>query len=526
MDYIKARQLEAELSNKSLSGYQVIEYINCGKSAAVFKAKKNGENYALKIFDNELVERFGHEIQLKRINQEIGLKGHTIDNLVKIFDGGKDEILGSEYYYLVMELIKGKNLKEFIDSEDYSESFIVSVFEKLYNVTNELLTQNNPIVHRDIKPENIMITNDRDVILMDLGVLKFVGVKSMSDVDEKQFLGTLRYAPPEFLTRKEKDSIEGWNSVNLYQIGGVIHDLIQKKELFSDKTPYTNLVLAIKEDPPRIIKNGYSFSLIQMVRNLLTKDWELRNQLCSKEKIDEFRANVSKKKSSIEKKIDEIQSMSFDFESAINEIEKIQRSNQEKLAIRREISKKLIHFARSPFKFIVENRLALSYSESKAFKLLADRKNREKEINNYLVKLKGDVKLGYSSELLFWVRIVNDEKYFVEISTICFILSPFLRNQNLSPDKLLESIFNETNRLRQFKTEVKLIEVFSGVIDLECLSDVDELIIEKKLNLLKKAKEMMKPNVEGMINQRRSFAENGIGNNNTIVTSTRIIDKI
>ena len=47
---------------------------------------------------------------------------------------------------------------------------------------------------------------------MDLGVLKFVGIKSFSDYEEKQFLGNITATLPEFLSRQEEDSSNGWRS--------------------------------------------------------------------------------------------------------------------------------------------------------------------------------------------------------------------------------------------------------------------------------------------------------------------------
>ena len=81
MDKAKSIQLEKALKGKNFNGYNVLSLVNNGKSAAVFKAEKQNKFFALKIFDNELVERFGHEIQIKRIEQEISLKNHGIKGL-------------------------------------------------------------------------------------------------------------------------------------------------------------------------------------------------------------------------------------------------------------------------------------------------------------------------------------------------------------------------------------------------------------------------------------------------------------
>jgi serine/threonine protein kinase len=284
MDSYKAKRLESLLRGKQISSYRIIELINNGKSAAVFKSMgSNNKLYAIKIFDNELVEQFGHEIQETRITQEIGLKGHQIPNLVCIIDGGKYNIDGLDYYYIVMEYITGVNLYEFIKSKQYDIDFVLKVFETLINTSEALLA--NGIAHRDIKSENIMICDNGNIILMDLGVLKLIGSKSFTDQEVKQFIGTLRNAPPEFLTRIEQDTIDGWRAVNLYQIGTVIFELLMKKPLFNDKTPYPNLVLAIKEDIPIVSNNTYSFNLQQITRDLLTKDYNKRLALCTIDRI-------------------------------------------------------------------------------------------------------------------------------------------------------------------------------------------------------------------------------------------------
>lgn len=228
MDKIKSLLLEKELIDKKVKGYKVVKLLNNGKSAAVFKATKKNKEYALKIFDNDLIERFGHEIQTKRIEQEIGLKNHTIKNLVKIYDGGNTKVDRQIHYFIIMDFISGLNLKDYIKTKNYNQNFLINVLDTLKNTTDDLLRIEN-IAHRDIKPENIMVTDDNKIILMDLGVLKLVGAKSFSDEEEKSFVGTLRYAAPEFLLRKEENTIEGWNALNIYQIGATMHDLIMKQ---------------------------------------------------------------------------------------------------------------------------------------------------------------------------------------------------------------------------------------------------------------------------------------------------------
>ncbi|NPV01743.1 MAG: protein kinase [Brevinematales bacterium] len=287
MDNIKAKNLFKEIEGKEINGMIIKELIDHGKSAAVFLGEKGEKKYAIKIFDNELVERYGVEIQKKRIEQELSLKNHGIINLVSIIDGGEYNIANIDYCYIIMEYVKGKNLKQYIKEQqsDIELSIILEIVNSLIITSEALLSRELPIAHRDIKPENIMITKDNKVILMDLGVIKIIGSPHFTNEDEKIFIGTLRYAPPEFLLGEESDSIEGWRSVNIYQIGTVLHDLITRKDIFDGCDPYAKLVLAIKEDQVLVRNDNYPYELLQLTRNMLIKQWKKRLEISSIERI-------------------------------------------------------------------------------------------------------------------------------------------------------------------------------------------------------------------------------------------------
>ena len=104
MDHFKANQLANQLIGKTFQNCRILKLVNNGKSAAVFLAESNdGKQVALKIFDNDIIERYGQEIQHHRIEQEIALKGHRIPNLINILDGGKQEIEETDYFFIIMD---------------------------------------------------------------------------------------------------------------------------------------------------------------------------------------------------------------------------------------------------------------------------------------------------------------------------------------------------------------------------------------------------------------------------------------
>jgi serine/threonine protein kinase len=132
------------------------------------------------------------------------------------------------------------------------------------------------LVHRDIKPANVMVSEDfSSVKLMDLGVMRPIDAAASNVTDEtaRPFIGTLRYRSPEFLMREEENSPEGWRAITFYQLGGVLHDMIMRRELFSEfSEPFARLVKAVQEQIPTIDAPDVHTDLFLLARNCLVKD--------------------------------------------------------------------------------------------------------------------------------------------------------------------------------------------------------------------------------------------------------------
>lgn len=514
MDNFKAKQLEQILTGKKFLNYKIDKLINCGKSAAVFKATDEFDNtIALKVFDNDLIERFGHEIQEKRIEQEIDLKGHSIPNLVKIIDGGKTQIGSSEYYYIIMELISGKNLKEYINNDEYDNIFIQKVVNTIYKVTEDLLLKG--IVHRDIKPENIMINDFGEIILMDLGVLKLIGVSSFSDQEEKQFVGTLRYAPPEFLTREEEDSEIGWRAVNLYQIGALLHDLIMKEELFAQIVPYSNLVISIKEDAPRITNTNLPFETVQLARDLLSKDWRARLKNSPKERIEAYYSKNYNDKSNIEKELEDIFNLTSENKVKFENIEKIQRSNIEKEQIRKGISTQIELVLDECIADLLTKRVFDKTQKSANFSFVNDKTQQSKQvIKNFLYSLQGDISNGYPRPMFFLVRICNDENSLANISFLAMFLSQSIKIDMINPLNMFKQIIKLQNHGNRVLRPQQLAEIkqfttynaFTGTVGFD--GQFKQTLMLDIVKLIKVALQGVAAEVSEELELREQYAKN------------------
>ncbi|MGO6685630.1 protein kinase domain-containing protein [Rhizobium leguminosarum] len=268
MDSAKAHIIEKTLKGQKVGEWTIESLIDNGKSAAVFKASHGTKLAAVKVFDDELIERFGDKTQLARIERELSLKGKGHPNMVKILDGGFDRITNN--HYLVMEYLPGNNLKKRLN--DIPVEAIGGYISDLASCAEHL--EKLDLVHRDIKPENILVSEDfKKITLLDFGVLKPVMETGVTDVKGLHpFIGTLQYSSPEFLLRQEDGTIEGWRALTFYQIGGVLHDLIMREALFSEYAePFARLVNAVQEVRPNIQSSSVPNYLMELAKTCLLK---------------------------------------------------------------------------------------------------------------------------------------------------------------------------------------------------------------------------------------------------------------
>jgi eukaryotic-like serine/threonine-protein kinase len=276
MDQIKARELETKLRGLQIGEWTIEALVDHGKSAAVFRALGPSGKVAVKIFDDELIAKYGDDTQFARIERELTLIGKFHPNLVRILAGGVDLI--TKNHFIVMNYLDGPNLKTCLDripSENISP-----LIAQLASAAEFL--EEHGYVHRDIKPENIiLLENFSKMVLLDLGVIRpLAGSHLTDDGGVQAFIGTLQYSSPEFLLRQEENTVEGWRAVTFYQIGGVLHDLIMRRPLFAEFLhPYARLVNAIQHFTPEIQNSAVEYRLVELARCCLLKNWRNRIRL-------------------------------------------------------------------------------------------------------------------------------------------------------------------------------------------------------------------------------------------------------
>ncbi len=274
MDGLLAKKMAAALLGKSLQGWTLEDFTGAyGKSALVFKATKHGQVVALKVFDPDLIERFGSDVQAERIRRQLTLKDKYHPNLVKIVDGGYSDALG--LWFIAMEFLEAPSMARILT--DIPRDRIRPLISQLASAARFL--EDLELAHRDIKPDNIVIhPGFEKCTLLDLGVIRPFAAERLTDVgDQRRFVGTLQYGPPEFIFRTERDTLDGWRAVTFYQLGAVLHDMLMKKQLFEEfLEPYPRLVEAVRHTYPAVAAPDAPSDLVLLARNCLLKDPELR----------------------------------------------------------------------------------------------------------------------------------------------------------------------------------------------------------------------------------------------------------
>ena len=190
MDKARANRISNELLHKNVGGWTLDQCTGSGKSALVFRAIRDNEVGALKIFDPELVERFGEDAQRQRIERELSLRGKYHPNLVEILGGGFCAEFG--FWFVVMRFVDAPNLATVL--QDVPRDRIWPIIWQVAQAARFL--EDLKLAHRDIKPDNIAIESDfGKAVLLDLGVVRPFGIDSLTDAEQPLFVGTLQYGP-------------------------------------------------------------------------------------------------------------------------------------------------------------------------------------------------------------------------------------------------------------------------------------------------------------------------------------------
>ncbi|MDD2211884.1 MAG: Stk1 family PASTA domain-containing Ser/Thr kinase [Clostridia bacterium] len=242
--------------------YELLEQVGGGGMALVYRAKDVYLNriVAIKILreqftsDEEFVTRFRREAQAVA-----SLSHH---NIVSIYDVGQD----GGTYYLVMEMVEGRDLKALIkEKSPFSTRETVELATQICDALAH--AHEHQIIHRDIKPHNIIITSEGKAKVTDFGLARAVSMATVTHTGN--IMGSVHYFSPEQARGEIADE-----KSDIYSLGVVLYEMVTGKLPFEGESPISIALSKIQNDPvvPSEINPQIGEALEKVILRAMAKD--------------------------------------------------------------------------------------------------------------------------------------------------------------------------------------------------------------------------------------------------------------
>ena len=247
-----------------INRYEIIAKIGSGGMADVYKAKDHVLNrlVAIKVLKQEystdatFVKKFRVEAQ--------SAAGLSHPNIVSVYDVGEDDGV----YFIVMELVQGITLKNYIDMKgklDIREALNISV-----QIASGLsAAHENRIIHRDIKPQNIIMSRYGKVKVTDFGIAKVADSTTVTTTAA----GTVHYISPEQARGGYSDERS-----DIYSLGITMYEMVTGRVPFEGETNVAVALMHIQSEitPPRQLEPSIPVSFEKIILKCTQKKPERR----------------------------------------------------------------------------------------------------------------------------------------------------------------------------------------------------------------------------------------------------------
>ena len=239
--------------------YRLLQRIGSGGMADVWLADDPHlqRRVALKILhrrfaqDREFVERFRREAE--------AAASLSHPNIVAVFDRG--DVEGT--YYIAMQLLEGRSLKELIDqglTPEQSVGLIRQVLEAAG------FAHRHGVVHRDLKPQNVIVDDEGKATVTDFGIAR-AGASEITQAGS--VMGTPHYLSPEQAQGQAVTAVS-----DLYSIGVILYEALAGRVPFEADSAIAIAMKQVSHTPqrPSSINPAVSPALDAVVMRALEKD--------------------------------------------------------------------------------------------------------------------------------------------------------------------------------------------------------------------------------------------------------------
>ena len=237
--------------------YEIVKTIGEGGMANVYLANDTilDRKVAIKVLRGDLSndEKF-----IRRFQREaLSVSNLSHPNIVEVYDVGEED----GQYYIVMEYIEGKTLKQLLKKRETLT--LTEVIDIMLQLTDGLAhAHESYIIHRDIKPQNIMILDNGLVKITDFGIATALNATQLTQTNS--VMGSVHYLPPEQANGKSATV-----KSDIYSLGILMYELITGSVPFKGDNAVEIALKHMKEKIPSIRKQNPTIP--QTVENIVIK---------------------------------------------------------------------------------------------------------------------------------------------------------------------------------------------------------------------------------------------------------------
>lgn len=253
--------------NRTIKDYEIKELIATGGMAAIYKANEiaTGRTVAIKILHGHLAQDKDFITRFEREARAAASLKH--ENIIDILAHGE----AAGMYYIAMEYIDGKSLKDLINSVKYvpHDIALTIIYEICQGIEH---AHQKGVVHRDIKPANILISREGIVKITDFGLAQAQDLTSITVTGA--IVGTPAYMSPEQAAGKKIDIRS-----DIFSLGVVTYEMVTGTKPFQGES-YSAVIHAILTvPPPRPIEANPTVDeqISAIIEKMLKKDADERS---------------------------------------------------------------------------------------------------------------------------------------------------------------------------------------------------------------------------------------------------------
>lgn len=220
--------------------YEIIKNIGEGGMANVYLAHDVilDRNVAIKVLRGDLAndEKFVRRFQ----REALSASSLSHPNIVEMYDVGED----NGTYYIVMEYVEGKTLKQLIKKRgNLTLSETIDIMLQLTDGISH--AHDSYIIHRDLKPQNILIQDNGEIKITDFGIA--MALNSTQLTQTNSVMGSVHYLPPEQASGKGS-TIKS----DIYSMGILFYELLTGSLPFKGENAVEIALKHMKEPLPSI----------------------------------------------------------------------------------------------------------------------------------------------------------------------------------------------------------------------------------------------------------------------------------